>query len=98
MFSWVSKKQTTVAQSTAEAEYVAAAKATSQAIWLRRILEDKGEKQDEPTKAEAIKDKTTLRKNSQVLRDIPTWLASRAHDSTVKHPLQHKKTLCFEPN
>ncbi|KAG4957026.1 hypothetical protein JHK85_043406 [Glycine max] len=50
MFSWASKKQATVAQSTTEAEYVAAAKATSQAIWLRRILEDMGEKQDEPTK------------------------------------------------
>ena len=50
MFSWASKKQATVAQSTAEAEYVAAAEATSQAIWLRRILEDMGEKQDEPTK------------------------------------------------
>jgi len=50
MFFWASKKQATVAQSTAEAEYVAAAEATSQAIWLRRILEDMGEKQDEPTK------------------------------------------------
>ena len=50
MFSWASKKQATVAQSTAEAEYVAAAEATSQAIWLCRILEDMGEKQDEPTK------------------------------------------------
>jgi len=50
MLSWASKKQATVAQSTAEAEYVAAAKAMSQAIWLRRILEDMGEKQDEPTK------------------------------------------------
>ncbi|KAK0596555.1 hypothetical protein LWI29_016765 [Acer saccharum] len=47
--SWSSKKQKTVAQSSAEAEYVAAAKATSQAIWLRRILEDIGEKQEDPT-------------------------------------------------
>ena len=50
MFSWASKKQATVAQSIAEAEYVAIAEATSQAIWLRRILEDMGEKQDKPTK------------------------------------------------
>ena len=47
--SWLSKKQKVVAQSSAEAEYVAAAKATSQAIWLRRILEDIGEKQQEAT-------------------------------------------------
>ena len=43
--SWLSIKQCSVAQSTAEAEYVSAAKATSQAIWLRRIFEDIGEKQ-----------------------------------------------------
>ena len=43
--SWLSKKQSVVAQSTAEAEYVSASKATSQAIWLRRIFEDIGEKQ-----------------------------------------------------
>jgi len=49
IFSWASKKQAIVAQSTAEAEYVAAAEATSQAIWLRRILKDMGEKQSGPT-------------------------------------------------
>ena len=43
--SWSSKKQETVAQSSAEAEYVSAALATSQAIWLKRILKDLGEKQ-----------------------------------------------------
>ncbi|KAL0378046.1 UNVERIFIED_CONTAM: Retrovirus-related Pol polyprotein from transposon TNT 1-94 [Sesamum radiatum] len=44
-----SKKQATVAQSSAEAEYIAAAAASNQATWLRRILEDMGEKQEEPT-------------------------------------------------
>ncbi|XP_014506436.1 uncharacterized protein LOC106766202 [Vigna radiata var. radiata] len=34
ILSWASKKQATVAQSTAEAEHVAAAETTSQAIWL----------------------------------------------------------------
>ncbi|KAL5720625.1 hypothetical protein ACHQM5_013276 [Ranunculus cassubicifolius] len=34
VISWSSKKQETVAQSSAEAEYVSAALATSQAIWL----------------------------------------------------------------
>ena len=38
-----------MAQSTAEAEYVAAAEATSQAIWLRNIFKDMGEKQSGPT-------------------------------------------------
>nr|CAH66391.1 OSIGBa0134J07.9 [Oryza sativa] len=33
----------------AEAEYVAASKAVSQVVWLRRIMEDQGEKQYQPT-------------------------------------------------
>ncbi|KAA3487033.1 Copia protein [Gossypium australe] len=37
-FAWNSKKQYVVAQSLAEAEYVSAAAATNQAIWLRKIL------------------------------------------------------------
>jgi len=49
MFSWSSKKQESVAQSSAEAEYISAATATSQAIWLRRILEDIGKKQEKAT-------------------------------------------------
>ncbi|KAG8485839.1 hypothetical protein CXB51_019238 [Gossypium anomalum] len=40
IFCWSSKKQNVVAQSTAEAEYVAAAGAVNQAIWLRKILTD----------------------------------------------------------
>ncbi|KAL0317673.1 UNVERIFIED_CONTAM: Retrovirus-related Pol polyprotein from transposon TNT 1-94 [Sesamum angustifolium] len=49
IFSWASKKQATVAQSSVEAEYIATAAISNQAIWLRRILEDIGEKQEEPT-------------------------------------------------
>jgi hypothetical protein len=45
VFSWSSKKQQSIAQSSVEAEYVSAALATSQANWLRRILEDIGERQ-----------------------------------------------------
>ncbi|KAG6501358.1 hypothetical protein ZIOFF_041237 [Zingiber officinale] len=43
IFSWLSKKQQSVAQSSAEAEYISASVATSQAIWLRRILADLGQ-------------------------------------------------------
>ncbi|KAI5333988.1 hypothetical protein L3X38_024121 [Prunus dulcis] len=48
-FSWASVKQNTVALSTAEAEYVSAAEATAQAIWLRFVLDDFGEMQSEAT-------------------------------------------------
>ncbi|CAL9018585.1 unnamed protein product [Prunus brigantina] len=37
IFSWASVKQNTIALSTAEAEYVSAAEATAQAIWLRFV-------------------------------------------------------------
>nr|ABA95820.1 retrotransposon protein, putative, unclassified [Oryza sativa Japonica Group] len=49
MCSWSTKKQNIVALSSAEAEYVAASKAVSQVVWLRRIMEDLGEKQYQPT-------------------------------------------------
>ncbi|KAI5328239.1 hypothetical protein L3X38_027636 [Prunus dulcis] len=45
VFSWASVKQHSVALSIAEAEYVSVAEATSQAIWLRFVLEDFGEEQ-----------------------------------------------------
>ncbi|KAG8496293.1 hypothetical protein CXB51_009141 [Gossypium anomalum] len=44
-----SKKQQTVAQSTVEAEYIAAAAAINQAIWLRKLLYDLNKEQLEPT-------------------------------------------------
>ncbi|KAG8501219.1 hypothetical protein CXB51_003321 [Gossypium anomalum] len=50
MFCWSSKKQSIVAQSTAEAEYVVAARAVNQAIWLRKILSDLNLYQKEATK------------------------------------------------
>ncbi|KAG8480141.1 hypothetical protein CXB51_024917 [Gossypium anomalum] len=47
VFCWSSKKQQTVAQSTAKAEYIAAAAAVNQAIWLRKLLYDLNEEQVE---------------------------------------------------
>ena len=47
MFSWNSKKQETVAQPTAEAEYIDAAAAVNQAIWFRKILVDLWQNQDD---------------------------------------------------
>ncbi|KAJ1704767.1 hypothetical protein LUZ63_004546 [Rhynchospora breviuscula] len=47
--SWSSKKQSTVALSTAEAEFTAANLAACQAVWLRRILADLGQTQRQPT-------------------------------------------------
>ena len=49
IFSWSSKKQDVIAQSTAEAEYVTANATVNQAIWIRKILANLHMKQNEPT-------------------------------------------------
>ncbi|RDX63927.1 hypothetical protein CR513_57581, partial [Mucuna pruriens] len=49
-FSWCCKKQNTVAQSTAEAEFTAASAAVNQALWLGKMLVDLNMKQDRCTK------------------------------------------------
>ena len=38
--SWRSRKQPVPTDSTTEAKYVVAAKATKEIVWLRKILED----------------------------------------------------------
>ena len=48
--SWISKKQSVVALSTAEAEYIALSSATQEVIWLRRLLTDLHLPENGPTK------------------------------------------------
>jgi hypothetical protein len=44
VFLWLSKKQERVTHSSAEAEYISVSEVTKQVIWLRKVLEDMGEK------------------------------------------------------
>lgn len=44
--SWVSKMQTVVTLSTTKAEYTAATKACKEVIWIQRLLEELGHKQE----------------------------------------------------
>lgn len=48
-FSWCSKKQEIVAQSTAEAEFIATTAAANQAVWLRKLLKDLNSSSEEGT-------------------------------------------------
>nr|GEX62802.1 Gag-Pol polyprotein [Tanacetum cinerariifolium] len=47
--SWVSKLQLVVAMSTTEAEYVADAQASKEAVWLKMLLEELGHEQEKIT-------------------------------------------------
>ena len=47
--SWNSKKQTTVALSSTEAEYIAGAHAAKEAVWLRQLLTELGQGTSSPT-------------------------------------------------
>jgi hypothetical protein len=49
IFSWSSKKQSIVAQSTAEAEFIAATAAVNQALWLQKLLRDLHMEEEEAT-------------------------------------------------
>ena len=49
IFSWSSKKQSIVAQSTADAEFIAATTAVNQALWLQKLLRDLHMEEEEAT-------------------------------------------------
>ena len=49
MIFWSSKKQQVVALSTIEVEYMVATSCATQAVWLRRVLEEMNHKQAHPT-------------------------------------------------
>ncbi|GKV50056.1 hypothetical protein SLEP1_g56772 [Rubroshorea leprosula] len=48
LISWSSKKQDSVAKSTAEAEYIAVSLATGQAVWFRKLMNDLKQPQTHP--------------------------------------------------
>ena len=73
------RRQTTIATSTAEAEYIAAFEATKEAIYLRRLMSELG--QMKPT------DTVTLNEDSQACIKIATnpCLAERTKHFDIKY-------------
>jgi hypothetical protein len=49
MISWLSKKQTSVALSTSEADYITTSVASCEAVWLRKLLAEIFDLELEPT-------------------------------------------------
>lgn len=47
--AWCSKKQPIIALSSIEAKYISVIATACEVVWLRRLLEDLGEKQDSAT-------------------------------------------------
>ncbi|KAJ8635046.1 hypothetical protein MRB53_009313 [Persea americana] len=91
IFSWCSKKQEAIAQSTAEAEYVAAAAAVNQALWLRKLMADLNMEQKESAQIHAMADLNMEQKESiQILVD------NQAAISIANNPVFHGKTKHFK--
>jgi hypothetical protein len=64
--TWRSKKQTTIALSSTEAEYVALSKAGREVCWLRNLYEELGQKQQRPTVIKGDNDSSiTMARNPQ---------------------------------
>ncbi|RVW47431.1 Retrovirus-related Pol polyprotein from transposon RE1 [Vitis vinifera] len=70
VFSWSSRKQEVVAQSTAEAEYIVAVAAVNQALWLRKLLTDLDMKQEVSTKVFVDNQATISIANDPVFHDL----------------------------
>lgn len=76
---WGSHKQSVVALSSSEAEYVAAATATREVIWLRGLLKEVGMEQDAPTELR-VDNQTAI-----AIVNSPTKQSDRTKHIDVRH-------------
>eukprot|EP00253_Pinus_taeda_P025259 PITA_25259 len=81
--SWRSRKQSVPADSTTEAEYVAAAEPTKEIVWLRKILEDLQVKQVQSTPL-MIDNTSTIK-----LAKNPKFHDRTKHINTKYHLIRH---------
>ena len=81
--SWKSRKQESVALSTAEAEYIALSSAAQETVWLRRLITELGNEPEEPTTLmEDNQSAIAMAKNPQ--------FHSRAKHIDIRHFIREK--------
>eukprot|EP00253_Pinus_taeda_P019708 PITA_19708 len=93
VISWCSKKQSTVALSSCEAEYQASCSATCEAIWLRRLLSDAGKGKKAATSIKADNQSTIK------LAYNPVFHKNTKHIDTQFHFVREKiqcKEICVD--
>ncbi|XP_058219284.1 secreted RxLR effector protein 161-like [Rhododendron vialii] len=93
LISWCSKKQKTVALSSAEAEYIAATDAACEAIWLRRILSDLKQSQQQPTTIHCDNMSTIAMTKNPVFHARSKHIELRHH---FIRDLVNKEEICLE--
>ena len=76
VFSWCAKKQEIVAQSTIEAEFIAALTAINQALWLQKILRDLHMEEEEPIKISVDNQTAIAISHNPVFHGRPSTLTS----------------------
>jgi len=82
--SWKSKKQSLIALSTTEAEYVAASEASKEAVWLRRIL------------SEIHRIFISDEGSSSATPSITLYIDNQAAIKLIKNPRFHERTKHIE--
>ena len=83
-FSWSSKKQSVVALSSCEAEYIAASTCACQAIWLRSLMKELQHQQEAPTEI-LIDNKSAI-----ALAKNPVAHGRSKHIETRYHFIRHQ--------
>ena len=96
--TWRSKKQTTIALSSTEAEYVALSEAGREACWLRSLFEELGENQSLPTLIKGDNDGSIAMACNPQFHKRSKHIATRWH---WVHDMVENKTIeiesCHDP-
>jgi len=77
--TWKSKKQTTIALSTTQAEYVALSEAAREACWLRNLFDELGYPQENPTLIKGDNDGSISMAKNQQFHNRSKHIAIRWH-------------------